>query len=112
VARKAAGLLLSSARRWRQAKRTGKAKLADAVEGKDVFFVVLKIIIFLFLMGKKLYMQEYSLYYILFNNCLLKNIVLEAVLVPGNLLEAVAGLHEASKRWRDLHEVPETLLSV
>jgi hypothetical protein len=63
-------------------------------------------------MGKKVYMQDYSLFYILFNNCLLKNIVLEAVLVPGNILEAVAVLHEASKRGRDLHEVPETLLSV
>jgi hypothetical protein len=41
-----------------------------------------------------------------------KNIVLEAVMVPGNLLEAVAGLHEAAKRGHDLHEVPKTLLSV
>jgi hypothetical protein len=43
---------------------------------------------------------------------MLKSIVLEAVLVPGNLLEALAGLHEAAKRGRDLHEVPKTLLSV
>jgi hypothetical protein len=43
---------------------------------------------------------------------LLKNIVLEAVLAPGNLLEAVAGLHEAAKRGLNLHEVPETLLGV
>jgi hypothetical protein len=41
-----------------------------------------------------------------------KTFVLEAALVPGNLLEAVAGPHEAAKRGRDLPEVPETHLSV
>jgi hypothetical protein len=57
-------------------------------------------------------MQEYSLYYISYYHCMLKSIVLEAVFVPGNLLEALAGFHEAAKRGRDLHEVPKTLLSV
>jgi hypothetical protein len=57
-------------------------------------------------------MQEYSLYYISYYHCMLKSIVLEAVFVPENLLEALAGFHEAAKRGCDLHEVPKTLLSV
>jgi hypothetical protein len=41
-----------------------------------------------------------------------KNIVLESVFVTENILEGVSGLHEATKRGYDLHEVAETLRSV